>query len=202
MKLLLLSLALLLAGLLPAQTIFHEGEITDKGMYIGKQIWHDSASGLLVAEAIYDPGGVLLSYKTWEKGDIMDAETIDPDRQRESLPEEVSKISYEEDGWGIYKFGTATGEQVQEGQKVQLMYKGWLQDGTVFDDSYRRGKPIKVATGKRMVVPGFERAILKLAPGEGAFVAIPAELAYRGRAIGTIPPFANLIFKIELQSVK
>ena len=202
MKTLIGFLFLLSFGLAPAQTILHDGEITDEGIYLGKHAWHDSASGLPLAEVIYDPGGVLLSYKTWYQGDIMDAETPDPDRKRESLPVQLAEAIYEQDGWGFVKYGEAQGKRVQKGQKVWVMYKGWLQDGTVFDDAFKRGKAFKFTTGKQQVIPGFERAVLQLAPGEGAYVVVPASLAYRGRAIGVIPPFADLIYRIEVQEVR
>ena len=114
----------------------------------------------------------------------------------------ISSVICRKSRWAMVTFGTATGEKVQAGQKVWVHYHGWLQDGTVFDSSIRREKPFKFTTGKGMVIAGFERAVMRLAPGEGAYVVIPSELAYRGMPINVIPPFANLVYKIEVLGVK
>jgi len=202
MKQLLPLLFLMLAVPLCAQEAVHDGEIADNGLYIGKHSWHDAATELPVAEVIYDPSGVLLSYKTWVDGDIMDAEVMDTDRDRETLPAKLEEVVYEKDGWGIARYNATDAQRVQKGQKVSVRYKGWLQDGTVFEDGMERGKPFRFVTGKQQVIPGFERAVLALAPGEGAYVVIPPALAYRGNAIGTIPPYAVLRYQIEVVEVK
>lgn len=63
------------------------------------------------------------------------------------------------------------------GTRVLVHYTGTLDDGTKFDSSRER-EPLEVILGQDMVIPGFEKAILGLEPGQSVTVAIPEEEAY------------------------
>ncbi len=71
--------------------------------------------------------------------------------------------------------------QVKQGDKVTVHYTGTYDDGTVFDSSVERG-PLEVTVGSGMVIPGFDRALVDMAPGEKKKVNIPAADAYGPRA--------------------
>ncbi len=80
---------------------------------------------------------------------------------------------------------------------VKAHYKGTLLDGTVFDSSYDRGKPLEFKLSG--VIKGWREAIALLKKGgKGTFI-IPSELAYGPKgAGGAIPPNSVLIFEIAL----
>ncbi len=86
-------------------------------------------------------------------------------------------------------------------QTVSLHYEGQLIDGTVFDSSYKRNKPME--SRANAFVQGFNEAIQMMPVGSTWMVYIPQNLAYgatpRG---GNIQPFSALVFKIELLSIK
>ena len=63
------------------------------------------------------------------------------------------------------------------GKKVKVHYVGTLDDGTQFDSSRGR-EPLEVILGQDMVIPGFEKAITGLEPGQSVTVTIPEEEAY------------------------
>lgn len=63
------------------------------------------------------------------------------------------------------------------GTTVLVHYTGTLDDGTQFDSS-RDKEPLKVTLGQNMVIPGFEKAITGLQPGQRITVTIPEEEAY------------------------
>lgn len=63
------------------------------------------------------------------------------------------------------------------GDTVRVHYTGRLDDGSVFDSSEGR-EPLEFTLGEGRVIPGFERAILGMEPGEEKTVEIPAEQAY------------------------
>jgi peptidylprolyl isomerase len=65
----------------------------------------------------------------------------------------------------------------EAGTRVLVHYTGTLDDGTQFDSSRERG-PLEVILGQDMVIPGFEKAILGLEPGQSVTVTIPEEEAY------------------------
>jgi peptidylprolyl isomerase len=71
--------------------------------------------------------------------------------------------------------------QVKKGDKVRVHYTGTYDDGTVFDSSVERG-PLEVTVGSGMVIPGFDRALLDMEPGQKKTVNIPVDEAYGPRA--------------------
>lgn len=67
--------------------------------------------------------------------------------------------------------------EAQEGDAVKVHYKGTLTDGTVFDDSHDRG-PLEFTIGEGEIIPGFEKAVTGMSPGETRSAEIPADEAY------------------------
>ncbi|MFN7707708.1 MAG: FKBP-type peptidyl-prolyl cis-trans isomerase [Sphingobacteriia bacterium] len=95
------------------------------------------------------------------------------------------------------------GAQAVAGKTVEVHYHGTLEDGTVFDSSFKRGEPIQFPLGQGRVIPGWEEGIALLKEGGKAILIIPANLAYGERgAGGVIPPNATLRFDVELVSVR
>ena len=95
------------------------------------------------------------------------------------------------------------GEKAQKNKTVSVHYKGQLSDGTVFDSSYKRNQPIEFSLGMGQVIRGWDEGVALLKVGDKARFVIPSHLAYGSRgAGGVIPPNANLIFDVELMSVK
>lgn len=72
-----------------------------------------------------------------------------------------------------------TGEvaPAKEGDTVSVHYTGKFDDGTVFDSSVD-GEPLQFTVGAGQVIPGFERAVIGMKPGESVTVTIPATEAY------------------------
>ena len=95
------------------------------------------------------------------------------------------------------------GSQPEKGQTVAVHYKGMFSDGSVFDDSYKRGAPIEFPIGQGNVIPGWDEGIMLLNKGDKARFVIPSKLAYGEQgAGGVIPPNATLVFDVELMEVK
>ena len=89
----------------------------------------------------------------------------------------------------------------ENGMQVAVHYQGRLEDGTVFDDSHKRGEPISFTLGKGQVIKGWEQGIEGMAVGEKRTLTIPPELGYGEQGAGdVIPPNATLIFDVELVS--
>ncbi|MCL2599996.1 MAG: FKBP-type peptidyl-prolyl cis-trans isomerase [Treponema sp.] len=83
---------------------------------------------------------------------------------------------------------------------VLVHYEGTLIDGTVFDSSYMRDFPEVIPL--EMVIPGWIEGIQLMNVGSKFRFYIPSSLAYGERGAGQIiPPFATLIFTIELLSI-
>ncbi len=84
---------------------------------------------------------------------------------------------------------------------VTTHYKGTLQDGTVFDDSYSRGEPVSFPVNG--VIPGWTEALKLMKEGDKWMLYIPSNLGYgdKGAGNGAIPAGALLIFQVELLKV-
>ena len=68
--------------------------------------------------------------------------------------------------------------KVKNGHTVKVHYKGTLNDGTMFDNSYERGAPLDFEVGSRKLIRGFNDAVLGMKRGETKTVTIPVEAAY------------------------
>ena len=94
------------------------------------------------------------------------------------------------------------GATPQAGDKVSVIYKGMLLDGTVFDQSALSGGPFSFTIGKGEVIDGWDIVVSGMQKGEKRLVIIPPELAYGSQSIGdVIPPNSFLVFEIELVSI-
>ncbi|MBT3647081.1 MAG: FKBP-type peptidyl-prolyl cis-trans isomerase [Flavobacteriales bacterium] len=90
----------------------------------------------------------------------------------------------------------------QVGQRVSVHYRGTLEDGTPFDNSYDRGQPYTFPIGKRQVIQGWDEGIAQLSTGAKAKLTVPSELAYGEAGRPGIPPNSTLIFEVELVEIK
>lgn len=84
--------------------------------------------------------------------------------------------------------------------QVKCHYEGFLIDGTVFDSSIERGEPATFPL--QQVIAGWTEGLQLMQEGAKYRFFIPYRLAYgEGGAGGSIPPFAALIFDVELIQV-
>lgn len=84
--------------------------------------------------------------------------------------------------------------------KVKCHYEGTLVDGTKFDSSYDRGTP--ATFGLNQVIAGWTEGVQLMGEGAKYRFFIPYHLGYGERGAGaSIPPFAALIFVVELLEV-
>lgn len=85
--------------------------------------------------------------------------------------------------------------------KVECHYEGTLINGEVFDSSYRRGET--ATFGLNQVIKGWTEGLQLMQEGAKYRFFIPYDLAYGERGAGqSIPPYAALIFDVELIKVK
>jgi len=86
--------------------------------------------------------------------------------------------------------------------KVKVHYTGMLIDEKVFDSSVERGEP--AILGVTQVIQGWQEALQLMPVGSKWKIFVPQDIGYghRGAGGGTIPPYAALIFEMELLGIE
>jgi len=105
-----------------------------------------------------------------------------------------------ESGLQYFVIKSGTGRTPKPTDVVRVHYNGMLLDGKVFDST--TGKDAAEIPVNR-VIPGWTEALLKMKVGDKWRLYIPSPLAYgpQGPPGGPIPPFATLIFDVELLDI-
>ena len=100
----------------------------------------------------------------------------------------------------ILKQGVEGGAKPKATDKVKVHYRGTLTDGTVFDSSVERGKPISF--GLNQVIPGWTEGMQLMSKGSKYRFFIPHKLAYKERGSPPkIPPYSTLVLEVELLGI-
>ncbi|WP_158962647.1 peptidylprolyl isomerase [Myroides fluvii] len=121
----------------------------------------------------------------------------------EALEKVAAGFERTESGLRYQMIVNGSGKQAEKGKTVAVHYKGALDNGTEFDNSYKRKKPIEFPLGMGHVIEGWDEGIALLKVGDKARFVIPPYLGYGERgAGGVIPPNAILVFDVELMDVK
>ena len=90
-----------------------------------------------------------------------------------------------------------TGKKPTSTSNVTVAYKGYLLDGTVFDQSSANG----ISFGLNRVIAGWTEGIQLFKEGGEGVLLIPSNLGYGPYSQGAIPGWAVLVFDVKLISV-
>ena len=116
-----------------------------------------------------------------------------------SLPEVVKTGSGLE--YVVLAAGPAEGVSPKASEQAEVFYEGRLNaGGSAFDSAFERGESATFPVAA--VVPGFSEVLQLMKPGDRWIAYLPYQLAYGEGGRGPIPPAADLVFEIELVSVK
>ena len=110
-------------------------------------------------------------------------------KKRDGVQETASGLQYE-----VITMGTGAKPGAQDVVKVH--YTGMLMDNTKFDSSVDRGEPAEF--GVNQVIQGWQEGIQLMPEGSRFKFYIPYELGYGEQGTGPIPPYATLVFEVEL----
>lgn len=120
-------------------------------------------------------------------------EFLEANKAKEGVIVTESGLQYE-----VIKMGKGKKPAVTD--RVQVHYHGTLIDGTVFDSSVERGKP--TSFGLNQVIAGWTEGLQLMPVGSKFKFYLPYYLAYGESGYGGIPPYATLIFEVELLSIE
>ncbi|WP_291868427.1 peptidylprolyl isomerase [Maribacter sp.] len=133
------------------------------------------------------------------------------------LEETKAKAKELPSGLKIYTITEGTGDKPKQGQKVKVMYAGYLENGNLFDSNHeeiakkynkydekrKQGRgydaiPMDYSTDAP-VIPGFREGLLSMKVGDKVRLFIPPHLGYGASGAGNvIPPNSDLVFDLEI----
>ena len=161
--------------------------------------------GTSVAQYLMQYGEKELNYEEFKAGIefVMTASTKAKAEGEKFLAENAKREGVKTTASGLqYEVLEATlGQKPKATDKVKVHYEGTLIDGTVFDSSYKRGEAISFPLNG--VIKGWTEGLQLMSIGSKYKFFIPYQLAYGERgAGGSIPPYAALIFTVELLGIE
>ena len=116
-------------------------------------------------------------------------------------PGDAPKTITTKSGHQICDLKVGDGAEAVKNKSVLVTYKGTLQNGQVFDQSYGRG-PFSFKLGAGQVIAGWDEGVAGMKVGGKRKLVIPPNLAYGDQGVdGVIAPGATLIFEVELLDV-
>lgn len=192
------------------------------GMGIGSQLSQMGANGLNIddfAQAIKDViNGSELKISQQESQQIVQEFFQQQEEKQRAAATEMGKVAKAEgekylaenakkEGVVVLPSGLqyqvlqeGTGKKPKATDQVKCHYEGMLVDGTMFDSSVQRGEPATFPLNG--VIAGWTEGLQLMAEGAKYRFFIPYNLGYGEHGAGaSIPPFAALVFDVELIEV-
>lgn len=129
-----------------------------------------------------------------------DDDTFEPQTEADIIQYiEANNLNATRSDSGLYYVinNEGTGIRPTSTSNVTVAYKGYLLDGTVFDQSNSNG----ISFGLNQVIKGWTEGITYFKEGGEGVLLIPSNLGYGNNGQGSIPGGAVLVFDIELLSV-
>lgn len=184
------------------------------GTSIGMQLRQMGAEELDINEFATGVGDALADKMAMEPAEIQavineffNRKTEEQSRKAKSAGEDFLAANAKKEGVVTLPSGLqyqvlreGNGKRPKATDQVRCHYEGTLINGTVFDSSYKRGEP--AIFGLNQVIKGWTEGVQLMQEGAKYRFFIPYDLAYGERGAGQqIPPFAALIFDVELIEV-
>lgn len=135
----------------------------------------------------------------------------------EEIAAQKTKATITASGLGIFKIKEGNGIRPTMGEKVNVYYAGFLENGTIVDTNIEAiaketnsFDPNRKAGGgyapfpmdykeDAQLIPGFREGLLSMNFGDKIRVFIPAHLGYGSAGRGAVvPPNSNLFFELEI----
>jgi FKBP-type peptidyl-prolyl cis-trans isomerase 2 len=90
---------------------------------------------------------------------------------------------------------------VETGKNVRVNYIGTLNDGTEFDNSYKRGQTLDFTAGVGQMIEGFDKAVLQMNVGEKVSIKLTPDEAYGEKTDEAIVSFPKSSFPDDFVGV-
>ena len=161
--------------------------------------------GTSVAQYLLQYGEKELNYDEFKQGvDFVLKQSLKAKEEGEKFLAENAKrpgVKVTPSGLQYEVLDATLGQKPKATNTVRVHYEGTLPDGTVFDSSYKRGEPISFPLNG--VIAGWTEGLQLMPVGSKYKLFIPYNLGYGERGAGaSIPPYAALIFTVELLGIE
>lgn len=115
---------------------------------------------------------------------------------------DIANMTRVGDGVYIRDLTVGTGATVAVGRQLQVRYRGYLTNGTEFENNYPPAATFPLVLGARRVIAGWEQGIPGMKVGGKRLLVIPPSLGYGSRPNGDIPANSVLVFEVEIISMQ
>ncbi|KAK9148476.1 hypothetical protein Scep_007233 [Stephania cephalantha] len=130
-----------------------------------------------------------------------------------TVGEPLCELNFVRSGLGYCDVAVGSGNEAPYNELINIHYTARFEDGTVFDSSYKRGRPLTMRIGVGKVIKGLDQGIFG---GEGVppmlvggkrKLQIPPELAYGPEPAGcfsgdcNIPANATLLYDVNFVGI-
>ena len=161
--------------------------------------------GTSVAQYLLQYGEKELNYDEFKQGvDFVLKQSLKAKEEGEKFLADNAKrpgVKVTPSGLQYEVLDATLGQKPKATNTVRVHYEGTLPDGTVFDSSYKRGEPISFPLNG--VIAGWTEGLQLMSVGSKYKLFIPYNLGYGERGAGaSIPPYAALIFTVELLGIE
>ncbi len=96
-----------------------------------------------------------------------------------------------------------TGVVAQRGDALSIHYRGTLDNGAEFDNSYDRNETLDFTLGAGELIKGMDEGLVGMRVGGKRRLRIPPHLGYGSQGVpGLIPPRSVLVFEVELAGIR
>lgn len=128
--------------------------------------------------------------------------SVEDTRFAPSLNVDLSAMTRTSSGLYFRDLAVGTGAPVAAGQRVSVHYRGWLANGTLFDENVAGETPFPFRVGNNEVIAGFDQGVVGMRVGGRRQLVIPSALGYGAQRNGPIPANSVLVFQIEVVSAQ
>lgn len=111
------------------------------------------------------------------------------------------KLIEVEGGMKVFLPNDSQANKPMDGDVISVNYFGILEDETMFDNSYRAGRPYTFKLGAGSVIRGWDVGLKEVPLNEEAFLIIPSAMAYGERGSGQIKPNSDLYFWVKMENI-
>ena len=102
----------------------------------------------------------------------------------------------------IYK-KIGSGEKPEQNQVVEILYKSYRLDNTLFDCSVDPDNPLSFELGKGQIARAIDIMVSQMSVGDEILMVVPSSLAFgdRGNEQFNILPYTPVVFDVELLNI-